>query len=165
MLSQDQLNACMQQHESVLLAYAADFVGQHRACDVVQEAFLELYHQQQRVINKRAWLFKVCRNKSIDILRKEDRMHVLEHDQMIAAPGGDDPATRLSQAESAADLQAAVSQLPLQQQEVLRLRFQESMSYKAIAEITGLTVSNVGFILHTVLKALRQELQHKGVQS
>ena len=32
------------------------------------------------------------------------------------------------------------------------------MSYKAIAGITGLSVSNVGYLLHTAVKALREKM-------
>ena len=44
------------------------------------------------------------------------------------------------------------------QQEVIRLRFQNGMSYKEISRITGHSVSNVGFLIHTAIKNLRQRL-------
>jgi len=45
------------------------------------------------------------------------------------------------------------------QQEVVRLKFQDELSYKQISSVTGLTVSNVGFLLHTALRRLRSGLQ------
>ena len=41
---------------------------------------------------------------------------------------------------------------------MIRLKFQHGLSYKQIAEVTQLSVSNVGFLIHTGLKALRERL-------
>jgi DNA-directed RNA polymerase specialized sigma24 family protein len=40
----------------------------------------------------------------------------------------------------------------------VRLKFQHGMFYKQISEVTNLTVTNIGFLLHTALNALRQRL-------
>jgi DNA-directed RNA polymerase specialized sigma24 family protein len=40
---------------------------------------------------------------------------------------------------------AAVAELPAAQQEVLRLRFHDELTYKEISEITSHSVGNVGF--------------------
>ena len=45
------------------------------------------------------------------------------------------------------------------QQEVLRLKFQNGLSYKEISRITDLTVSNVGYLIHTALKTIRAKIQ------
>ena len=45
-----------------------------------------------------------------------------------------------------------------QQQEILRLRLQCELSYKQIAEVLDLTVSNVGYHMHTAIMALRGRL-------
>ena len=42
---------------------------------------------------------------------------------------------------------------------MIHLRFEEDLSYKEIAERTGLTVGNVGYILHHALKAMAIELE------
>ena len=54
-----------------------------------------------------------------------------------------------------------LDQLPDNQQEVVRLKFQNDLSYKEIADITHLTVTNVGFLLHTGLKKLRVLLEEQ----
>ena len=53
---------------------------------------------------------------------------------------------------------AQIQRLPERQQELLRLRLQEELSYKQIAEITGLSISNVGYLLHQALAGLRTGL-------
>jgi DNA-directed RNA polymerase specialized sigma24 family protein len=48
--------------------------------------------------------------------------------------------------------------LPKNQREVLRLKFQCDLSYKEISAVTQLSVTNVGFLIHTAIKTLRKEL-------
>ena len=43
--------------------------------------------------------------------------------------------------------------------EVLRLRFQDELSYKDISVVTGHSVGNVGFLIHAGIKQLRRRLQ------
>jgi RNA polymerase sigma-70 factor (ECF subfamily) len=47
----------------------------------------------------------------------------------------------------------AMAGLPPRQQEVVRLKFQHGLSYKEIGQVMNLTATNVGFILHTAIKA------------
>ena len=49
-----------------------------------------------------------------------------------------------------------LARLPENQQEVIRLKFQQGLSYKEISSVTGLSVTNVGFLIHTGLKRLRE---------
>ena len=52
--------------------------------------------------------------------------------------------------------------LPDNQQEVVRLKFQNGMSYKEIATVTELSVTNVGFLLHTAINTLRTRVAAVG---
>ena len=49
--------------------------------------------------------------------------------------------------------------------ELVRLKFNDELSYKDIAKRTGLTPGNVGFILHHALKTIASELAKTGVVS
>jgi RNA polymerase sigma-70 factor (ECF subfamily) len=48
--------------------------------------------------------------------------------------------------------------LPKNQREVVYLKFQCDLSYKEIAEITKLSVSNVGFLIHTAVRNIRKHV-------
>ena len=50
-----------------------------------------------------------------------------------------------------------IGQLPHNQQEVVRLKFQNGFSYREIARITELSVTNVGFLIHTAVTRLRRD--------
>lgn len=71
---------------------------------------------------------------------------------------GPDPGGQLANKEAAAGLLKQLAALPDRQQEILRLKFSGGLSYKQIAEVTGLTVSNVGVILHTAIGKLRKQM-------
>ncbi len=51
--------------------------------------------------------------------------------------------------------------LPASQQEVVRLKFQGGLSYREISQITNLSVTHVGVLIHTALNKLRSQLQTK----
>jgi RNA polymerase sigma-70 factor (ECF subfamily) len=63
----------------------------------------------------------------------------------------------LEASETQASVLALIDRLPPNQQEVIRLKFQNGFSYKEIARITELSVTNVGFLIHTAVTRLRRE--------
>ena len=67
------------------------------------------------------------------------------------------PGRTLERAETHAALLEMIGHLPPNQQEVVRLKFQNGFSYKEIARITELSVTNVGFLIHTAVARLRTE--------
>src|SRR4051794_22454592 len=71
--------------EAPLTLYAARLLGDaESARDVVQETFLRLCAQDRAPIESRLaeWLFTVCRNRALDVLRKERRMTRLSDEQV-----------------------------------------------------------------------------------
>ena len=72
-------------------------------------------------------------------------------------PSGEVPPDEmLERRETAGRLMSLLGCLPDNQQEVILLKFQNDLSYREIADITGHSVSNVGFLLHTGIKRLRE---------
>ena len=153
------------EHESSLVRYAMMFVGDvDRARDIVQDTFLKLCRhakeqgQELEETNLKGWLYRVCRNRAIDICRKENRMKVVEPNELDVAEDANQPSQRLQQHESAEQLDKQISELPKQQQEALRLKYQGGLSYREIAEVMGTTTNNVGVLLHTAIGKLRLQL-------
>ena len=72
------------------------------------------------------------------------------------APG---PAQLLERRETLSRVLLALESLPPREQEVLRLKFQNGLSYREIASTVGISVSNVGYLIHTALKKVRAELE------
>jgi RNA polymerase sigma factor (sigma-70 family) len=150
-------------HQAPLLRYATRLLGgdADRARDVVQDTFVRLMAQSPDQVEGHVaeWLFTVCRNRSHDVLRKEGRMKRFEEGQAERLTAADPrPGRTLERNEQTEAVLRLIGRLPHNQQEVIRLKFQNGFSYQEISRITSLSVTNVGFILHTAIKALRQEM-------
>ena len=85
----------------------------------------------------------------------------LEGTAVCEAPSRVIGQSEMEQSEYMARLLRQLARLPVNQQEVVRLKFQEGMSYKQIAEVTGLSVSNVGYLLHVAVNSLRERVNAK----
>ncbi len=144
-----------------LLRYATRLLGDRdRANDVVQDTFMRLMGQPVATIDGHAveWLFTVCRHRALDVLRKEGRMSRFEEGQVERVTAHEPrPGRALEEAETQAALLRLIDRLPPNQQEVIRLKFQNGFSYQEIARITQLSISNVGFLIHTAVARLRAE--------
>ncbi len=156
------VQSVMDQHEGSLTRYASRLTGDpERARDVVQDVFLSLCREGPADLNGKmpAWLFTVCRNKAMDVRRKETRMSVMtESAKQIPASVSSDPAHVAESRDGASRVLTMLDTLPANQQEVVRLRFQGGLSYKDIAAVTSLSVSNVGYLIHVAIKTLRDGL-------
>jgi RNA polymerase sigma factor (sigma-70 family) len=149
------------EQQAPLTRYAARLLGDaDRARDVVQDTFIKFMAQSPETINGHAveWLFTVCRHRALDVLRKEGRMRRFEEGQVERVTAPDlRPGRELEHAETQATILRMIDRLPPNQQEVVRLKFQNGFSYKEISQITTLSVSNVGFLIHTAVTRLRAE--------
>ncbi|KPK83963.1 MAG: hypothetical protein AMJ81_06880 [Phycisphaerae bacterium SM23_33] len=156
------LESLMRRHERPLTRYAARITGDvERARDVVQETFLRLLSANHPGDDHLAqWLFTVCRNRALDVARKEHRMSPLTEAQARSQSSREAaPPAAAQRRETLGRTLQALQALPPNQQEVVRLKFQNGFSYRQIAAITGLSASNVGFLIHTAIRTIRQKLQ------
>ena len=160
------VRAALDRYERPLLSYALKIVGGNdveRARDCVQETFAKLCDQPPANVNGHLgpWLYTVCRNAALDVRRKARREMALvetaadETTIASAAP----PPDRIAEAnDSTSHVLRMLAQLPENQQEVIRLKFQHQMSYREISRITGHSESNVGFLIHRGIKSIREML-------
>jgi RNA polymerase sigma factor (sigma-70 family) len=146
--------------EGRLVRYAADLVGPALARDVVQDTFLRLCDQDRAQVEAHlsAWLFTVCRNRAFELRRKLKRQAPLDLEH-VSAPLAQGSELLFLHQEAMARVRELLASLPERERELVRLKFDSELSYKEIAQVTGLSVSNVGFILHTAVKRLRAALQ------
>jgi RNA polymerase sigma-70 factor (ECF subfamily) len=150
-------------YEGPLILYARRVLGGDlsRARDVVQETFLKLCRQGQDAVARErlaAWLYTVCRRAALDVRRKEKRMTILSDVADGLAGTSPDPADLAETGDSASGVMRVVERLPENQKEAIVLKFGHGLSYKEIAEVMGQSVSNVGVLIHTGLKAVRERM-------
>ena len=155
-----QMDEILKRFERPLLQYATRILGDSdRARDVVQETFVKLQQENRTELDHAPakWLFTVCRNGALNICRKEKRMTYLDQ-ELLEARDSEQPAPseNLEAKEASVFLLQILNTLPPRQQKVLQLKFQNDLSYQQISEITELSVSNVGVLIHNALKTLRQ---------
>ena len=70
----------------------------------------------------------------------------------------------LDQKQTVSEILQIVETLPKNQREVIYLKFQSDLSYKEISSITNLSVSNVGFLIHTAVRAIRKQMLSEPVR-
>lgn len=157
------VQTAVERHQAPLLRYAARLLhgDADRARDVVQDTFVRLMAQSPEQVDSHLveWLFTVCRNRALDVLRKEGRLSLFAEGQVERVTAAEPrPGAGLERNEAHAAVLGLIGRLPPNQQEVVRLKFQNGFSYKEISRITSLSVTNVGFLLHTALARLRKEM-------
>ena len=148
----------LDRHERPLIRYATWLLGDvEMARDVVQETFLRLCREDPARVGGHlaAWLFTVCRNLALDAREKESRSASLEHAEV---PVVYDLDAQHDARQALGRVLDVLETLPRNQREVVYLKFQGGLSYKEIAAITALSTSNVGFLLHTAVRAIRSHL-------
>lgn len=160
----DWFHAALQRWERPVLRYALTLSGDlESARDAAQDTFLRLFraHPDGATEDLGKWLFTVCRNLITDLHRKNQRivpmtsataatLDALPDESPAAAP-----AAALEKKEETSALRRMVSALPARERELVRLKFEAGLSYREIAAATGLTVSNVGYLLHQAVQGLR----------
>lgn len=149
--------------ESPLLRYAFGLLGRRElAEEVVQDAFLKLHEHWGEVEIPRAWLFRCVRNFSFNILRKNKRETLDESpsDRESALERPDDELGRL---EVVGMIQMLVSEMEERDQSMVQMKYFQDLKYQEIADKLGMSVGNVGYRLHHLLKDLGERLRNSGI--
>jgi RNA polymerase sigma-70 factor (ECF subfamily) len=156
--------------ESPLLAYAMRLAGQVEwAEDIVQEAFMRLHANFDDVREPKKWLYRTVHNLALNYRRDSGKIVPLDLKQGEGAENVDTmdpqplPDEQIARLEGIGLVRLSLKTLDKRSRELVRLKFNEGMSYKEIAGRTGLTVSHVGYLLHHAIKAIADELAKNGV--
>lgn len=157
--------AILERYERPLLAFARHLTGDHESArDAVQDTFLRYFKRPPVVADLEAlapWLFTVCRRLLIDLQRKNHRLVPMNAIALTLPETLDEstasPAAALEEKDDTLRLRGLMKSLPERQRELVRLKFESGLSYRDIAAATGLTVTNVGTILHQAVQSLREQ--------
>jgi RNA polymerase sigma factor (sigma-70 family) len=157
--------------ESPLLSYALRLAGDGSVAeDIVQDAFMRLHAQFNDVREPRRWLYRTVHNLALNHRRQAGKIVSLN------PPGGDSsltandtadpqplPDEQIARWEGIGLVRLSLESLDDRSREVVRLKFNEELSYKEISARTGLNIGHVGYLLHHALKAIADELARNGV--
>jgi RNA polymerase sigma-70 factor (ECF subfamily) len=148
------------EHGGAILKAARAFTLTTEDCqDLVQEILLQVWRslpQFQGRASASTWLYRVALNTALGWHRKEHRRRVRQHpileDEDLSVAGLDS-AQQAVQREVVDRLYASIRQLP-KTEAALVLLYLDDLSYRQMAEVLGISESNVGVKLNRAKKAL-----------
>lgn len=173
--SKPSLEAVFEAEETPLLRYAFGLVGRREVAEeLVQDSFLRLHQHWEHVHQPRAWLFRCVRNRAFNHLRDHKRETLTDPatPDTYAAPdldgkkdmGREAPDDVLGKMEAAGMVHMLLAEMDKRDQDLIRLKYFEGLKYHQISERTGMSVGNVGYRLHHILKGLADSLRRAGVE-
>ncbi len=157
------VQAALQRYERPLVRYALRFTGGdiQRARDVVQDTFLRLCEANRARVegHTEAWLFTVCRNRAIDLHRKEGRMGTLDDARAAVLQSRTaGPAEVAAHKDAHQKVLALLEQLPADQQRAFRMKFREHKTYREISAEMGKSLGTVAKLMADAMGTMRQQL-------
>jgi len=165
----DTLEALFEAKESALLLYARRLVNnEESAQDIVQEAFMRLHADFDTVRQPVPWLYRTVHNLAINQMRAGRKIVPLPSESGEDAELPDTqplPDEQIERMEAIGQTRICLEAMDARHRELLRLKFEEGLSYKEISARTQLSISNVGYLLHHALKDLSASLKKAGVVS
>jgi RNA polymerase sigma factor (sigma-70 family) len=160
------LRALFDAEESSLVRYAFSLIGRRAVAEeIVQEVFMQLHAHWDEVDSPRAWLFRGVRNRAYNHNRDHKREILSCDDRHPQSTNAKDqtPDALLLRREAAGKLRLIVEELDQDDRRLVKLKYFENLKYRDISDKTGLSISNVGYRLHHILKGLAEKLRQLGI--
>ncbi len=166
------LESLVERHQGGLLRFAGGLLRDpSRAEDAVQETFLRLIRKAPRLGTGDSlgpWLFRVCRNLSLDTRKIEGRE--MERRRRLETRGGVDsgsvtarPQDNPSQVAEDSEVRSLVDRelelLPERERTALRLKVHGGLSYAEVAEVLQVKPGTVGWLIHKGMDRLASRLR------
>lgn len=153
-----------------LFRYAVRFIEASKASEIVQDCFIKLLSESDKdPAHATSWLYVTCRNQCIDEIRRRKKMKASDEiDEDLLVDQSDHMDDRIYQNQMNEQLRVAMASLSFKEKEVIRLKFQDGLSYQQISEITGHNVNYVGVLIHESIQKIKGTvltLNQKGVQN
>jgi RNA polymerase sigma-70 factor (ECF subfamily) len=165
----------VRRHAGRMLAVARRFLRtEEDSADAVQDAFLAAFRSLARFERNAAlgtWLHRIVVNVCLMRLRTRSRRREVQIDDLLPTfdetrhhrrpvrPWGDHALTRLTRAETCAQVRACIQGLPEPYREVLLLRDIEELDTEQTAQHLGINPGAVKTRLHRARQALRTLLE------
>ena len=128
----------------------------HLACDIMQESFIRLYEKYTAENYTPQLLYTIGRNLALDSMRKRRKNpSSLEVDDQPV----DSQEHHLMVRDEYRRVLAAMRHLEDDERDLLSLVVSSEISYREMAQITGISVGNVKVKIHRARKKLRGYLK------
>lgn len=165
--------ALIGRHQGPLFNFCLRMLGQTEdAADVAQETFVQLYSHLGRLDEREPispWLFRVARNRCIDIIRRRRTVPLGVSNDANDGPVPMEPADEEPLPEELAEradlqrlLTSAIAALPPAYAEVVSLRYAGERSFAEIAQILDCDEGTARVRFHRAKTLLRRHLRAQG---
>jgi len=165
----------VEQYQDLVYNTALGIVqNQSDAEDVAQEVFIQVFRSIGSFKSEAklsTWIYRITTTRSLDLLRAKKskkrfgllkRLWETEEESPVENISDfNHPGVSLERKEEAAQLMAAITQLPENQKVAFILHKLEGLSYLEIAEIMGNTLPAVESLMHRARLNLRKILEKK----
>jgi RNA polymerase sigma-70 factor, ECF subfamily len=155
------------EYEAAVLKVARAYTRTVEDCqDLVQEILLQIWRslpQFQGRASPSTWFYRVALNTALGWKRKENRRQARKVSSIEVedlAVVGADCARQVAEREVIEQLYAAIRQLP-KSDAALVLLYLDDLSYRQMAEVLGISESNVGVKLNRAKHTLGELLHEK----
>lgn len=169
----------LERHQEKLFNYIYFLVREkNTADDIFQETFVRAItcirtHRYSSTGFFYAWLLRIAHNLIHDTFHQKDQMPIVSHElvdeqgdvtaDLFNNPCMCDPniETLMLQQQSFEDVRTMISHLPLNQQQIVYMRFYQDLSFKEIAEELGVSINTaLGRVRYAIIN-LRKMASHK----
>ena len=130
--------------------------------DVVQEVFIKLWNQRQRIAeikNTEAWCMRVTRNLSIDKIRSKHRRTESFQEGFDMKDDAPTPYQKTAGKDLFGRIKNLMRKLPDKQRMVMELRDIEGLSYQEVADALEISLDQVKINIYRARLAMRRELE------
>ena len=168
------LKTLITRHEKKVFSYIMLSVkNRELAEDIFQDTFIKVintlrsgnYKEEGKFVQ---WVMRIANNLKIDYFRKMQRMPIFEGNgefDIFDVIYGTDPSVeqKMITEQIYEELRVLITMLPDEQREVLEMRIYNDISFKDIAEITGVSINTALGRMRYALINLRKIIKEKNV--
>jgi len=168
------LKQLINRHQKKIFSYILMSVkNRELAEDIFQDTFIKVintlksdnYKEEGKFLQ---WVMRIANNLKIDYYRKVQRMPVFESNSdfnIFDVLNGTDPSVeqKIITEQIYSDVKNLVQYLPEEQREVLEMRIYDDVSFKDIAETTGVSINTALGRMRYALINLRKLIKEKNV--
>ena len=137
-------------------------LNREEAEDIVQDTLMRLWNQRDEwsaIQNMETYSMTICRNLSLDAIEKKERLNIsldeTVHDRPDTSRTQDEELMKQQQLNT---VMRIIGQLPEKQRTIMQLRDIEGKSYQEIADIMGLSLSDVKVNLFRARQTVKNKI-------
>jgi len=161
-------NGIVQSHYDTLIRTAIRITNhQQSAEDIVQETFLRLWQNRDKVLNYNTggWLYTVTKHLAYKHIKKAKRDNLYIQLHTCRENWHTDVEDHLLRKENQVTFDAAYMQLPQKQQAVYRLSREQGLSRQEIASQLSISPNTVKNHLFKAIQSMKEHIQTVGLMS